>query len=109
MAFIGDAVFESFVRKSIVLKYNGSMSKLNKIKVKYVCCEGQSEFIKKIMNELTPEEVYVYKRGRNAHVKQIPKHSSVMDYHRATGLECLFGYLYILNKIERIEQLLEKI
>lgn len=110
LAFLGDAVFELYIRKSLVsCRYDKSVGELNKEKIKFVCCEGQSNIIKKILDILTPEELNIYKRGRNAHVKQCPKKSSPLDYHRATGLESLFGYLYLTGAFERIDHIMEKV
>ncbi len=110
LAFLGDAVFELYIRKSLVsCRYNKSVGELNKEKIKFVCCEGQSNIVKKILDILTPEELNIYKRGRNAHVKQCPQKSSPLDYHRATGLESLFGYLYLAGDFERIDRIMERI
>ena len=58
---------------------------------------------------LTEEEATVFKRGRNAHTGGIPKHASTADYHYATGLECLFGWLYLRGEVQRIKQLFDAI
>ena len=109
LAFLGDAVFEVYIRQKLLCEYDESVGKLNKKKIKFVCCSGQSDIIKKILETLTPEELSIYKRGRNAHVRQCPKNSSIVDYHRATGLESLFGYLYLLGEWERIDEIIKKI
>lgn len=99
-AYIGDAVFELKMR----LKYHN-----HKDVVKRVCAEYQSQAADKIMDFLAPEEVDFYKRGRNAKVNSVPSHASVAQYHKATGLEALFGYLYYENKVQRIDELFDLI
>lgn len=81
---------------------------LHKLAVKRVCAEYQSVCILKIidMNILSERENDVFKRGRNTKVNA-PKHSTVMEYRNATGLECLFGYLYLTAQLERIDELFE--
>ncbi len=102
LAFLGDAVYEKLVREMIVLHANMPASRLHNEAVKYVCCEFQSQAVEKIFDSLTEEEQSVYKRGRNSDGVTPPKHSTAQDYRRATGLECLFGYLSLLGEDERI-------
>jgi len=104
LAFIGDSVYELLVREQLVCKGNRPVGVLNKEKISMVCCKAQSDMLRKIEEILTEEEYTVYKSGRNAHVK-VPKNASIADYHNATGLEALFGYLYLQNNIERIREL----
>lgn len=105
LAFIGDAVFEIIVRNIICDKYDMNIGEINKLKVSAVCCESQANFFSKIETLLSERETSVYKRGRNAHIGSVPKKSSPQIYHVATGLEALFGYLYVSNQIERINEL----
>ncbi len=109
LAFIGDAVFELIVRNKIVSKYNRNMETLNKIKVAHVCSKAQSDLFEKINGMLTSEELEIYKRGRNAHVNKISKKISPAVYHRATGIEALFGFLYLNGKFMRLKEFSEKI
>ena len=81
------------------------MGELNRQKVKLVNCEAQAEAVKKLTPSLTEEEIDIYRRGRNAFTKNTPKNSSVADYHSATGLEALFGFLYLKGDIDRINNL----
>ncbi len=104
LAFIGDSVFELLVREELVCAGNRPVAELNKEKISRVCCKAQAEMLHVIENILTEDEIKVYKCGRNAHVKA-PKNASNADYHSATGLEALFGYLYLQNNIERIREL----
>ncbi|MDP4120007.1 MAG: ribonuclease III domain-containing protein [Bacillota bacterium] len=108
LAFIGDGVFDLLVRELLVCEANCPLSVLNKQKVNMVCCKAQAESYLKISSLLTEEEETVYKRGRNANIIK-PKNASLADYHSATGLECLFGYLYLTDRIERIRELFKVI
>lgn len=106
LAYIGDVVYELLVRTKTV-KDNGSSSakNLHKTSVKYVQAAAQSKGIDAILEILTEEEKSVYKRGRNSSSSQIPKHQTACDYRKATGLEALFGYLYLTEQKARIDEL----
>ncbi len=104
LAFIGDAVYELMVRQKIISNNEGNIGNLNALKVKNVCCTAQSELYEKIKNSLTEEENEIYKRGRNAYVSHSPKNISPAIYHRATGIEALFGYLYLNSQLERLNE-----
>ena len=108
LAFIGDCVYEQKVRDRLVLGANMPANKLHKLTVQRVCAEYQSLCIEKMLEEniLDEKELSVFKRGRNAKVNP-PKHSTVMEYRNATGLECLFGFLYFTGKNDRIDQLFD--
>lgn len=108
LAFIGDCVFELFVRERLVCAANCPVQQLHNQSVAQVCCGAQAKAIEKLMGHLTEEEVSVYKRGRNAK-STAPKNASVADYHAATGLEALFGYLYLQGNIQRLRELFQQI
>ena len=105
LAFVGDGVFDLLVREYLVGKSNEHVGELNKAKVDMVNCKSQAEYTRILLPELTEEEAEVYKRGRNAKVNSASKHSTLADYHAATGLETLFGYLYLKGESDRIKQL----
>lgn len=105
LAFIGDGVFDLMVREHLVSSSDAHVGALNDAKVRMVNCKSQAEFVKKLLPVLTEEETDVYKRGRNAKVNSASKHSTISDYHAATGLEALFGYLYLKGDTERIKEL----
>ena len=109
LAFIGDGVYDLIVREYLVKQANRPVGELNQLKVKLVNCQSQAKYAAMLMPELTEEEISVYKRGRNAYTANTPKNSSHADYHSATGLEALFGYLYLKNQTERIKELFFKI
>ncbi len=109
LAFIGDTVYDMLAREYLVCEANRPVGELNKRKVKLVNCKTQSDAVKQLMSDLTEDEVDIYKRGRNAFTKNTPKNADVADYHAATGLEALFGYLYLNGEINRLNELFEKI
>lgn len=105
-AFVGDAVYELLVREYIVGKGNCPVKKLHRSAVEYVKAEAQAKVLRrKVLPVLTDEESQVCQRGRNAHVSHVPKGASVSDYHSATALEVLFGYLYLAGNMDRIKEL----
>ncbi len=104
LAFIGDAVYELMVRQKIINSHDENIGHLNKLKVKNVCCTAQSDLYEKIKDSLTEKENEIYKRGRNAYVSHSPKNISPAIYHRATGIEALFGYLYLNSQLERLHE-----
>ena len=105
LAFVGDGVYDLLVREYLVRKANRPVGELNKIKVGFVNCKSQAEYAKILLPHLSEKELSVYKRGRNAAPKCTPKNGSVADYHSATGLECLFGYLHLNGETSRINEL----
>ncbi len=107
LAFVGDCVFELFVREKLVCQGNCPVKKLHQRSVEQVCASAQSRFSQKLFPLLTEEEQQVYQRGRNAHVNHVPKNASVADYHAATAFETLFGYLYLSGRIERLRELFQ--
>lgn len=109
LAFMGDTVYDMLVRESLIREANRPVGELNKRKVRLVNCKTQAEAVVKLMPMLTDEEISVYKRGRNAFTKNTPKNAEVADYHAATGLEALFGYLYLSESIDRLNELFELI
>ncbi len=105
LAFVGDGVYDLLVREYLVRRANQPVGELNKIKVSLVNCKSQASFAKQIMPSLTEKEAAIYKRGRNAAPKCTPKNGTVADYHSATGLECLFGYLHLNGETDRLNEL----
>lgn len=102
LALIGDGVYELMVRERLVCEANRSAGDLHRLAVKVVRAEAQSAAMERLEPVLTEQETAVYKRGRNAHTARTGK-----EYHRATGLETLFGYLYLKGDIPRIRELFE--
>lgn len=108
LAFVGDGVYDLFVRERLVCEANRPVKKLNEEKVAIVRCSSQARLVEKLIPILSEEELNVLKRGRNAHTQHIPKNASSADYHSATALEALLGYLYLAGRIERIRELLKE-
>lgn len=109
LAFLGDAVFELLVRERLVNKANRQSKKLHAESIKLVNAVSQSAAAEKILPLLTEDEAAVYRRGKNAKVEHIPKGATVMQYNMATGLETLFGWLYLKGETSRINELFEVI
>ncbi len=106
LAFLGDGVYELLVRQYLVGKGNCPVKKLHGRAVEYVRCETQARVLsEKLFPLLSPEEQAICLRGRNAHVGHVPKNASVADYHGATALEALFGWLYLKGEFKRIQEL----
>lgn len=105
LAFVGDCVYEILVREALVCKANRPVNELHRESVKYVSAKAQTEAYAKIKDILTEEETAQFKRGRNAKVGHSPKSATDAEYHTATGVEALFGYLYLSNRAERIKHL----
>ena len=105
LAHCGDAVFELLVRTWLCAHGKATGKGLHQATIRLVCAESQSEKAKRILPLLTEEELEMYRRGRNAHVHGIPKNATHEQYSKATGLECLFGGLYLLGRRERINEL----
>lgn len=106
LAYIGDAVYELYIRTFIMHTANMPVSKLHKASTRYVSAKAQADTVKKIMDKLTEEELSAYKRGRNAHSYTSAKNADIIDYRMATGLEALIGYLYIKKDTARLEEVI---
>lgn len=110
LAFIGDAIYEVFVRTYLVDRNRDmSVHKLHVKAIEFVKAHAQSEFIKKLEEELNEEEIYFFKRGRNSKSGTIPKNADVQEYRTATGFETLIGFLYVTEQTDRLNYLLEMI
>ena len=109
LAFMGDTVFDLLVRSELICEANRPVKDLHSTASKRVCAKAQADGIRSIMPMLTDDELAVFKRGRNAHTGAIPKHASSADYHYATGLESLFGWLYLKGETERIREIFNAI
>ena len=104
LAFIGDGVFELLVRERLVCEGNRPAGALHKRSVALVRAEAQAEAMDRLLPLLTETEAAVYRRGRNAHTSRNSE-----EYHKATGLEALFGYLYLQGDIGRLQGLFQQI
>ncbi len=108
LAYLGDCVYELYVRSYLVKDGNKNVNTLHKTATKHVCCAAQAELYRKIENMLTDEEAAVFHRGRNTK-SHVPKNSEMRDYRDATGVEALIGWLYLKGEKQRICDLLKHI
>lgn len=107
LAFVGDAVYSLLVRERLCVIGKCRSNDLHTSCAKFVKANGQAEAFKKIESFLTEKEFSYYKKGRNAHNNHTPKNATEGDYHSATGVETLFGYLYLTSQNERIYELFD--
>lgn len=106
LAFIGDAVYNIYVRCYLASNSNAKTGLLHKKSIKFVSAKAQSITIDSIIDKLTEKEVEVYKRGRNTNIIT-SKHAEAIEYKKATGFEALLGYLYVDKQNERLEEIIK--
>lgn len=109
LAYIGDGIYELLTRRHIIAQGNAPVNLLHRKTVAIVCAAAQSRAFGVIEGILSEEELTIYKRGRNANGNHVPKNSDPQDYRRATGVEALFGYLYLTGRMDRVTELYEMI
>lgn len=107
-AYVGDAVYELFIRMNLVNTKKSKPHMLHIESIKYVKAEAQANILKRIYDELTEDEKDIVRRGRNANNHHLPKNANVHEYMYSTAFEALIGYLYLTKKYERIKELVEK-
>ena len=107
LAFVGDTVFDLFVRERLVCEANRPVNKLHNKAAAIVKASAQAKAVERIRDRLTEQEQSVIRRGRNARVNHKAKNMSEADYHLATGLEALFGYLFMMKNETRVAELFE--
>ena len=105
LAHCGDAVFELLVRSFLCSTGKATTRDLHRRTVGYVNAPAQAARVERMLPLLTEDELAFYRRGRNAHVHAVPKNATHEQYSKATGLECLFGALYLAGKLDRINEL----
>lgn len=106
-AYVGDCVYELYVRTKLVDNTNMKPHALHVEAIKYVKAQAQAQILNKIHDNLTDEEKDIVRRGRNADNHHLPKNANVQDYMYSTAYEALIGYLYLTNQIERLKEILE--
>ena len=107
LAFLGDGVFELFIRAKIVNNTNAAANTLQKKAVQYVKASAQCDAMERLMPLLTEEEITMFKRGRNTKINTKAKNASLAEYKKATGFETLIGFLYADGQMERLDFLLK--
>lgn len=105
LAYIGDAVYELLVRQYLLSQPNHKSHHMHKAAISYVSAKAQRSMLERLLPHLTEEEQDIVKRGRNTKSGAPPKNADMIDYRHATALECLIGYLYVDERIERITEL----
>ncbi len=108
-AYIGDAVYELFIRNKLINETNLKPHKLHIEAIKYVKAKSQAEKLNEIYEMLTDEEKDIVRRGRNTQNHHLPKNSNVQEYMYATAFEALIGYLYLTEQHSRLKEILDKI
>ena len=105
LAHVGDAVYELLTRTMLCERGHSSVSELHRLTVSMVNAPAQARAAERLIPVLTDDELSVYRRGRNTKVNSVPHNADIGQYHAATGLEALFGWLYLLGRTERINEL----
>ena len=109
LAHLGDGVFEVMVRSWLILRGKAKAKDLHRATVRYVAAPAQAAAVERLLPLLTQEEADVYRRGRNTAPHSVPRAASRGEYQAATGLEALFGWLYLQGRTERLNELFEVI
>ena len=107
-AYMGDAVYEKFIREYVIRQGLCKNGLLHKKSIKYVSAKGQSQILKEIEDFLTDEEKDIVRRGRNSNPHSTAKNADIVEYKYATGFEALIGWLYLNEKEERLEEIVKK-
>jgi len=105
-AYIGDSVYELFIRTYLINNSNAKPHKLHIESIKYVKAKAQADILKKISDNLTDEEKDIVRRGRNTENHHVAKNSNVADYSQSTAFEALIGYLYLTKQDDRLKEIL---
>ena len=108
LAFVGDCIYDLVIRTIVVERGNTAPGVLHTKKSSIVKAQAQAAQADALMEELTAEEQAVYRRGRNAHSHSVAKNASIGDYRKATGLEALYGFLYLTDQTDRLLWLIAK-
>lgn len=106
LAYIGDTVYDLYVRTLLLHQSDATVHKLHMEASRQVRASAQAEVSERLLPMLTEQEASVYRRGRNAHIGTIPRSASIGQYRAATGLEALFGYLYLKGDDARLRELM---
>ena len=109
LAYVGDTVYDLYVRTRLVLQTDATNHDLHKKATSLVCAAAQARAAHRIADQLTEREQAVFRRGRNSHLGNVPKNAQLTDYRAATGLEALVGYLYLCGEDQRLDELMQQI
>lgn len=108
LAYMGDAVYEKFIREYVIRQGLCKNGLLHKKSIKYVSAKGQAKIVRALEEFLTDEEKDIVRRGRNANPHSTAKNADIIEYKYATGFEALIGWLYLTKQEERLENILEE-
>lgn len=109
LAYMGDAVYEVYIRRYLIEKCSTSkVNDLHKKAISFVKAKSQALAVLNLENELSEEESHIVKRGRNQKSNTVPKNADITDYKYATGFECLVGYLHLIDEKDRMENIINK-
>ena len=108
LAFVGDAVFNLFIRERLVRKKRGTSHTLHVEATRYVKASSQSRIANRFAGNFNEEEAYIFRRGRNVKSNTVPKNADLRDYHYATALEAVMGFLYLTGQHERLNFMMEQ-
>lgn len=108
LAYMGDAVYEVYVRKHVIESGRTSPKTLHRMSTAYVKAAGQAKIIKDMKEQLSEEEFAIVRRGKNHKVTSKAKNADIMTYRWATAFEALVGYLYLSGRIDRMEEIIMK-
>ena len=108
-AYIGDAVWELYVRHHLVARGIVKPHELQRRSIQFVSATAQANVLQKLLPELTEEEQDIVRRGRNAKSKTAPKNAAILDYRHSTAVESLIGFLFLTDRLERLAQLMERV
>ena len=109
LAYVGDSVYDTFVRTLLVSGGYGQVAKLHKMAIEFVKAKAQADTLEKISETLTQDEQDIVRRGRNTKSGTVPKNADLIDYKHATGFEALIGYLYLTGQIDRLMEVIRKV
>ncbi len=107
LAYIGDAIYEVYIREFLLIKGLTKVNQLHKEAIKFTSAKGQKNALDKIYKLLTEEEISVFKRGRNSNSDRKPKNTDLATYKQSTGFEALIGYLYLNKELKRLKELID--
>ncbi len=108
LAYIGDVVYELYIREHVISNSHEQVNRLHKKTIKYVSAKAQAKIVEVLTNEFSEEEKDIIRRGRNAEANTVPKNTDVITYKIATGFEALIGYLYLSKNETRLRQVITR-
>lgn len=110
LAYMGDAIYETYIRLHVLEKGTTRVNQLHKRSTKFVSASGQAKVMSHWLTQdiLSEEEIIMYKRGRNHRANTKAKNASIQDYRQATGFEALLGWLYLTDQIDRLQELINQ-